>query len=102
MNQWSFQRWASAWLLVTTGCLLASTLIAAAESTAEKGVLRVCPDNPRYFLWQGRPTVLVASGEHYGAVMNQDFDFRKYLLTVEAAGLNHTRLFLGDYVESHD
>ena len=86
-------------MLAMTGCLLASTLISAAESAAEKAVLRVCPDNPRYFLWQGRPTVLVASGEHYGAVMNEDFDFRKYLAAVEAAGLNHTRLFLGDYVE---
>ena len=57
------------------------------------------PQNPRYFQWQGRPTVLVASGEHYGAVVNQDFDYRKYLATIQAVGLNHTRVFLGDYVE---
>ena len=43
--------------------------------------------------------VLVASGEHYGSVMNLDFDYRKYLATVQTAGLNHTRIFLGDYVE---
>lgn len=58
------------------------------------------PKNHRYFQWNGRATVLVASGEHYGAVINQDFDFRKYLAAVQIAGLNHTRLFLGDYVEA--
>jgi hypothetical protein len=26
------------------------------------------PDNPRYFLWRGKPTVLITSAEHYGAV----------------------------------
>jgi len=62
-------------------------------------LLRLHPANPRYFLWQGRATVLVASGEHYGSVMNQDFDYRKYLITIETAGLNHARIFLGDYVE---
>ena len=62
-------------------------------------LLRLHPENPRYFLWRGRATVLVASGEHYGSVMNQDFDYRKYLITIETAGLNHTRIFLGDYVE---
>ena len=25
------------------------------------------PDNPHYFLWNGKPAVLVTSGEHYGA-----------------------------------
>lgn len=40
------------------------------------------PDNPRYFLFRGRPTVVVTSGEHYGAVLNLDFDFRRYLDTL--------------------
>ena len=62
--------------------------------------IRLLPENPRYFEWQGRPVVLVASGEHYGSVVNADFDYVKYLNTIQAAGLNHTRLFLGDYVEA--
>ena len=61
--------------------------------------LSLHPDNPRYFLWRGRPTVLVASGEHYGSVVNPDFDYKRYLATISAAGLNFTRLFLGDYAE---
>ena len=57
------------------------------------------PDNPHYFLWRGRPTILITSAEHYGAVMNLDFDYRKYLDTLAADGMNYTRVFSGAYVE---
>ena len=57
------------------------------------------PDNPHYFLWRGQPTILITSAEHYGAVMNLDFDYRKYLDTLAADGLNYTRIFSGAYVE---
>ena len=57
------------------------------------------PDNPRYFQWRGRPTILITSAEHYGAVMNLDFDYRKYLETLAADGMNYTRVFSGAYVE---
>ena len=75
--------------------------VLSAQATAEelRPALSLHPDNPRYFLWRDRPTVLVASGEHYGSVVNPDFDYVRYLATISAAGLNHTRLFLGDYVE---
>ena len=43
--------------------------------------LSISPDNPHYFLWRGRPAVLIGSGEHYGALMNLDFDYRKVLST---------------------
>jgi len=56
-------------------------------------------DNPHYFHWRGRPTILITSGEHYGAVMNLDFDYRKYLDALTADGLNYTRIFSGAYVE---
>src|SRR4051794_10247153 len=35
------------------------------------------PDNGHYFLFRGKPAVLITSGEHYGAVLNRDFDFVK-------------------------
>jgi len=56
-------------------------------------------DNPHYFVWRGQPTILITSGEHYGAVMNLDFDYRTYLDTLAADGLNYTRVFSGAYVE---
>jgi hypothetical protein len=57
------------------------------------------PVNPHYFQWRGRPAILITSGEHYGAVMNLDFDYRKYLDTLAADGMNYTRVFSGAYVE---
>jgi hypothetical protein len=37
--------------------------------------LRLHPDNPHYFLYRGQPLLLITSGEHYGAVLNLDFDY---------------------------
>lgn len=73
--------------------LLLSALTAAAEP------LRMHPDNPHYFLFRGKATVLITSGEHYGAVLNREFDFRKYLDTLAADNLNLTRVFTGLYRE---
>ncbi len=60
------------------------------------------PANPRYFLWRDRPTVLITSGEHYGALLNLDFDYVRYFDTLAADGLNHTRTFSGMYREIPD
>lgn len=57
------------------------------------------PDNPRYFVWRNRPTILVTSGEHYGAVLNGAFDFVAYLDELQKHGLNNTRTFSGVYRE---
>ncbi len=61
--------------------------------------IRLHPENHHYFEYKKQPTVLITSGEHYGAVINLDFDFETYLNTLHQIGLNHTRIFLGDYVE---
>lgn len=61
--------------------------------------IRLHPANPHYFLFRGKAVALVTSGEHYGAVLNRDFDYRRYLDTLQAEGLNYTRLFGGSYVE---
>jgi Cellulase (glycosyl hydrolase family 5) len=61
--------------------------------------LTLHPDNPHYFLFRSKPAILVSSGEHYGAVLNLDFDYGKYLTTLAANGLNLTRTFPGAYVE---
>jgi hypothetical protein len=61
--------------------------------------LSLHPENSRYFLFQGQPTVIITSAEHYGAVLNLDFDYAKYLDELAAKGLNNTRTFSGAYVE---
>ncbi|MCL6615251.1 MAG: hypothetical protein K6U03_11685, partial [Firmicutes bacterium] len=64
--------------------------------------IRLHPENPRYFLFRGRPTVLLTSGEHYGAVINLDFDYRAYLDALSDRNFNLTRLFSGAYVEREE
>src|SRR5262245_40959310 len=61
--------------------------------------LRLHPQNPHYFQFRGKPRVLITSAEHYGAVLNLDFDYIKYLDTLAAAGMDMTRTFTGAYVE---
>ncbi|MDX2021918.1 MAG: hypothetical protein SF187_16895 [Deltaproteobacteria bacterium] len=85
--------------MVLAASALGSGSRAQAASAATSGPIAIHPDNPRYFLWRGKPTVLVGSGEHYGSVINPDFDYKRFLATVKQVGLNETRLFLGDYVE---
>ena len=81
----------------TKRCWLAAFGLCAAAFAAEP--LRLDPGNPHYFLFRGKPTVLISSGEHYGAVLNRAFDFRKYLDTLAADKLNLTRTFTGLYRE---
>ena len=57
------------------------------------------PANPHYLLFRGKPTVLISSTEHYGAVLNGDFDAIPYLDELQARGLNLTRTFSGTYRE---
>ena len=62
--------------------------------------IQLHPENPHYFLWQDKPTLLITSAEHYGAVLNPDFDHAKYLKTLAKDQLNYTRVFVGGtYVE---
>src|SRR5712692_11481361 len=79
--------------------VLLLTGIAALAAAENDKRLRLHPQNPHYFLFRGKPTVLVTSGEHYGAVLNLDFDFVKYLDTLQADKLNLTRTFSGAYYE---
>jgi len=82
---------ASAWFGFAVGFLSPQDLAAQPIS--------LHPSNPRYFLFRGQPTVLVTSGEHYGAVINLAFDYKRYLRTLAADRLNLTRVFSGAYRE---
>jgi hypothetical protein len=90
------------------GLLLAAACLAAAGCDLSDGGgdaarmrqgLRLHPDNPRYLLFRGEPTVLITSGEHYGAVVNADFDYVRYLDELARFGFNLTRVFSGSYIE---
>ncbi|UCF39032.1 MAG: hypothetical protein JSU96_09420 [Acidobacteriota bacterium] len=91
-------------LLVVVFCFLGSCMIRPHEGQSEEvdsveGPIRASERDPRYFEYKGEPIVLITSAEHYGAVLNLDFDYVRYLDTLQADGLNYTRAFTGSYVE---
>ena len=71
----------------------------ARAQTSASGPLRASAANPHYLEYRGHPILLISSAEHYGAVINQDFDFVPYLAELERHGLNQTRLWTGFYLE---
>jgi hypothetical protein len=79
--------------------LLSVCLLSACSSPELQMPLSINPQNTHYFLFRGKPAVLIGSTEHYGAVMNLDFDYIAYLNEIAASGLNVTRTFSGAYVE---
>jgi hypothetical protein len=79
-------------------CACLSALLAVAFSISAQP-LSIHPENPHYFQYKGKPTIIITSGEHYGAVLNLDFDYKKYLETLAVDSLNNTRVFAGSYVE---
>jgi len=66
---------------------------------AQEKPITLYPGNPHYFSYDGKPAILITSGEHYGAVMNPDFDYKIYLETLQKDGLNLTRTMTGAYFE---
>lgn len=56
--------------------------------------VRLHPENPRYFLYDGKPVVLITATEHYGAVLNRNFDFVSYLDETADKKITLSRCFL--------
>ncbi len=46
--------------------------------------------------------MLITSGEHCGAIINKGFDYTAYLDTLAMYGLNYTRIYPGEMIESFD
>ena len=57
--------------------------------------IKLHPNNPHYYLFNGRPTILITSAEHYGGVVNKDFDYVAYFDALKAYGMNYTRIYPG-------
>ena len=74
-------------------------LLFSFSAVAQNKPLSLHPENPHYFLFRGKPTILITSAEHYGSVINLDFNYIKYLDELKANGLNYTRIFSGSYIE---
>ena len=88
------------WALLLVGiALLAGCGGGGGESGAPEKLLRLDPENPRYVRYGTRPTVLITSGEVYGAVLNEAFDYDAYLDALADDGFNLTRVFNASYWE---
>jgi len=73
-----------------------------ADRQGGAGTLRLHPENNHYLEYRGKPLILVTSAEHYGALVNKDFDEMAYLEALAGEGFNYTRIFTGTYIEPVD
>ncbi|MCJ7504532.1 MAG: hypothetical protein MUP80_15950, partial [Acidobacteriia bacterium] len=96
--------WSDYWRLAVVflvPCLCALWVLAhtqganALAGETGTGPIGLHPENPHYFIFQGKPTVLITSAEHYGAVVNKDFDYLAYFDELKSYGLNYTRIYPG-------
>jgi hypothetical protein len=57
--------------------------------------IKAHPQNPHYFMYQGKPILLISSDHAYGAIVTKDFDYRIFLDTLAFYGMNFTRIYPG-------
>ncbi|MGH7957224.1 MAG: hypothetical protein ACREH8_09445, partial [Opitutaceae bacterium] len=79
-----------------------AALIAACAhgaSPAPYDPIRLHPDNPRYFIWRDKPTVLIGATEEFCAVVNAPFDYKTYLDTIAADRSNVISVITGILLE---
>ncbi|MGO8735658.1 MAG: hypothetical protein ACLQVM_23000 [Terriglobia bacterium] len=74
--------------------LLADPLPQEKQPPGHAAPFALHPENPKYFLFRGKPLVLVAASEHYGSVINRRFDFARYLADAADKKQTVTRTFL--------
>jgi len=78
---------------ITLKFFLASWFLAAPQfALAKSKPLAPHPVNPHYFIFRGKPAVLITSGEHYGAVLNLDFDYVAYLDALKQDRIDATQV----------
>lgn len=80
---------------IRTVSALLIALVGLHAAMAAAQVVTVDRTNPHYYDYQGKPTLLITSAEHYGGVINLDFDYVKYFDALHKYGLNYTRIYPG-------
>jgi len=64
--------------------------------------IKVSESNPHYFSYKNKTIVLITSDHHYGAVIDKDFDYEKFLDYLAQNGMNLTRIYPGVMFETPD
>jgi hypothetical protein len=81
--------------------LFAVTILILTDACSNSPIA-VCPSNPHYFFYKGKPLVLITSDHHYGAIIDKDFDYVKFLEYLSDNGMNLTRIYPGGMFETTD
>ena len=68
-------------------------------ASKSNSIIKHHPANPHYYSYRNKPTILITSAEHYGAIVNRDFNYVAYLDALAAYGLNYTRIWPGALLE---
>jgi Protein of unknown function (DUF4038) len=84
---------------LNVGIVIALILLTAASVRSQ---VAVSPANPHYLCYKNKPLVLLSSDHHYGAVIDLDFDYVKYLDFLSLYGMNLTRIYPGGMFEPPD
>jgi len=84
-------------MILKTICILVISFLSNFIIQADP--IRKHPENPHYFIYNGQPTVLITTDQHYGAVINLEFDYISFLNILQEYGMNLTRIYPGGYVE---
>jgi hypothetical protein len=82
--------------------LRAALLLVVSSTSTFAEPISVCPSNPHYFMYKGKPVLLITSDHHYGAIIDRDFDFARFLNYMGDNGMNLTRIYPGGYFETPD
>jgi hypothetical protein len=80
---------------------IAIALISITTAYANSQVT-VGPANSHYLSYQNKPIVLITSDHHYGAIIDLDFDYVKFLDYLALNGMNLTRIYPGGMFEPAD
>jgi len=89
-------------LRAAAALVMTAAVLFMAACSGRNGPVSVWSSNPHYFCYKGKPLVIVTSDHHYGAVIDRDFDFVKYLDFLAENGLNLTRIYPGGMFEPPD
>jgi len=83
-------------LVIILVCTVACTQNNSSNKVAP---LSICPDNSNYFVYKGKPVLLISSSEHYFALVNQKFDYASYIEYLQSRGFNVATVMSGIFLE---
>jgi hypothetical protein len=79
-----------------------TAIITITAVSCQNSPVTVWQSNPHYFSYKDKPIILISSDHHYGAIIDRDFDYVKFLDYLAQNGINLTRIYPGAMFEPTD